>query len=74
MKGKGISKQFQKLEKGDRVVLKVDKSKPYYFHKRARGSIGEIEGKRGKAYIVKVKERNRVKRHIVTPTHLDKIK
>lgn len=77
MKEKGkvkLSVYFQEFKKGDKVSIVREASIPAGFPERMQGRTGEIEGKRGKAYIVKLKDYNQEKRYIVKPIHLKKIK
>lgn len=74
-KGKlSLSKYFQKFSEGDRVAIVREHSENPKFPKRIQGLTGKIEGMRGKAYLVKVKEGNKEKLHILKPVHLKKIK
>ncbi len=68
-----FSRYFQELNEGDRVAVIKEKSIPSSFPKRLQGRTGIVEGKRGRAYMVKVKEINREKRFIIEPIHLKKI-
>lgn len=69
-----ISRIFQKLEKGDRVSVVRELAEKASFPKRIQGKTGIIEGKRGKSYIVKIKDGNKDKRFIIKPIHLKTIK
>jgi len=69
-----ISKIFQELKEGDRVAIIRDISENPRFPKRMQGRSGKIESKRGKAYIVKIKDYNKEKRFIIKPVHLKKLK
>ena len=76
-KGKlSLSRMFQELSVGDRVVLNRElslKSKrtiPKHFH----GTIGEVVGKLGKAFIVKFLNGKSYKKLMVMPIHLKKLK
>ena len=71
---KGISKHFQKLEKGDRITVSIDRSTNFSFPEKLHGKTGIVEGKRGRAYVVKIKEFKKAKQYIIKPTHLEKIK
>jgi large subunit ribosomal protein L21e len=68
-----LSRMFQKLELGDRVAIMRELSEKGGFPKRLQGRTGVIEGKRGRAYIVKVKEFNAEKKHIIQPIHLKRL-
>lgn len=58
---------------GDKVVIKINpsvhKGAP---HRRYHGKIGEIIGRRGRAYLVSVALREKLKQIIVLPDHLIK--
>ncbi len=74
-KGKvNIAKRLQKFKTGDRVVIKpepaVHKGMP---GKRFFGRVGVIINKRGKAYMLSVKDGNAVKQVISLPVHLKKV-
>ena len=69
-----ISKIFQELNEGDKVGIVVEPSEKAEFPKRIIGRTGNIEGKRGKAYIVKIKDMNQEKRFIIRPIHLKRLK
>lgn len=69
-----LSKMFQELKIGDKVALVKDPGFSANFPSRIQGNTGIIESKRGKAYIIKLKDFNEEKRYIVEPIHLKKIK
>ena len=74
-KGKvSLSKYLQKLELGQKVILKAEPAvqKGMYF-KRFHGKIGEITGKKGACYEIKVLDRKKPKSVIVHPIHLKKV-
>ena len=74
-KGKlSLSKYFQELEIGDRVSISREQSLPASFPKRFQGITGEIESKRGKSMVLKIKDGNKEKRILIEPIHLKKIK
>jgi large subunit ribosomal protein L21e len=69
-----LSRYFQELDEGDLVAISREHSVPINFPKRFQGLTGKIEGKRGEAYIVKIKDGNQEKRILIAPIHLKKIK
>lgn len=69
-----LSRYFQDLNKGDFVAISKEKAVPSIFPKRFQGITGVVEGKRGKAYMVKIKDRNKEKQILIEPIHLKKIK
>ena len=68
-----FSEYFKKLEKGDKVAVKKEKSVDGSFPKRIQGRTGVVEGKRGSSYLIKIMEINKEKTFIIAPIHLKKI-
>jgi len=64
-----LSKYFQNLEKGDRVSVVRERSLNSSFPQRMQGRTGLIEGRRGKACVVKIKDHDKEKTYIIEPTH-----
>lgn len=74
LRGKiSLSKYFQEFKEGERVAVFREHSENPAFSKRIQGLCGVITGKRGKAYIVDIKEGNKIKMHIIKPVHLKKL-
>ncbi|MFH1501075.1 MAG: 50S ribosomal protein L21e [archaeon] len=69
-----LSEYFKELNKGDRVAVTRESSVKAGFPQRIQGDTGVIEGIRGKAYIVKIKDNNKEKRFIINAIHLKKLK
>ena len=69
-----LSRYFQELNEGDFVAISREQAVPVNFGKRLQGITGVVEGKRGKAYIVKIRDGNKEKRLLIEPIHLKKIK
>ena len=69
-----LSRYFQVFKEGDNVSVVRERAVKSSFPVRLQGSTGVVEGKRGKAYIVKIKTQNKEKRFIIEPIHLKKIK
>lgn len=69
-----LSEYFQKFKEGDYVAVKIEEAISRSFPKRIQGRTGVVEGKRGKAYRVNIKDGNKEKRFIIEPVHLKKIK
>jgi len=65
---------FTELKVGDKVAVIREPSVRTDFPERLQGNTGDIEGKRGKAYIVKIKDYNQEKTFIIKPVHLKKLK
>lgn len=69
-----LSKYFQELKEGEKVAVIRETAVPSSFPTRLQGRTGIIEGKRGKAYIVKINDQDKEKKFIIEPIHLKKIK
>ncbi len=69
-----LSRYFQEFEKGSKVAVVRELSVKASFSKRLQGRIGIIEGMRGDAYIVKIKDINKEKIYLINSIHLKKIK
>jgi len=69
-----LSKYFQEFDVGDSVAVNREKAINSSFPERLQGRTGKIEGKRGKAYIVLIKDQNKEKIFLIEPIHLKKIK
>jgi large subunit ribosomal protein L21e len=69
-----LSRYFQELEKGDSVIISIEQSIQSSFPKRFQGRTGIVEEKRGKNYIIEIKDGDKIKKFIINPIHLKKIK
>jgi len=69
-----LSMYFQDLKKGDFVSVIKEMSLSSNFPKRLQGRTGIVEGQRGKAFIVKIKDQEREKKFLIGAIHLKKIK
>jgi large subunit ribosomal protein L21e len=69
-----LSRWFQELKEGDSVAVVKEPSIQSRFPTRIQGRTGLVEGRRGKAYMIKLKDQNKEKRFIIEPIHLKKIK
>ncbi|MDF2955473.1 MAG: Ribosomal protein L21E [Candidatus Alkanophagales archaeon MCA70_species_2] len=66
-----ISKAIQKFEVGQKVHIVIDSSVHKGMpHKRFHGRTGTVKGRRGRAYIVEVRDGNKLKLLFVRPEHL----
>ncbi len=66
-----VTKFLREFKPGDKVVIVLDPSS----HKgmpfpRFKGKIGEIKGKRGKSFLIEIKDGNKLKEIISRPEHL----
>jgi len=69
-----LSRYFQEFKEGDVVAVTKEKSIKSSFPVRLQGRTGVIETKRGKSYVIKMKDQNKEKQFIIEPIHLKKIK
>ena len=69
-----FSKYFQELKKGDAVAVVRETAVQSSFPIRLQGRTGFVEGQRGKAYIVNIKDQAKEKKFLIEPIHLKKIK
>lgn len=69
-----FSEYFKELKEGDFVAVKKEPSVTSNFPLRLQGRSGVVESKRGKAYIIKIKDLNKEKRFLIEPIHLKKLK
>ncbi len=69
-----FSRYFQELEKGDFVAIVREPAVQSSFPTRLQGRTGLIEERRGKAYIIKIKDQAKEKKFLIEPIHLKKIK
>ncbi len=69
-----LNKYFQEFKKGDFVAVVRDISLRPRFPKRLQGRTGIVEEKRGKSYVVKIKDQAKEKKFLIEPIHLKKIK
>ena len=69
-----IKKYFQEFKTGDKVILKAEPAvQTGMYFRRFHGKVGEVNGKRGECYIVKIKDLNKKKELIVHPVHLKRL-
>ncbi|HOW36788.1 MAG TPA: 50S ribosomal protein L21e [Candidatus Pacearchaeota archaeon] len=70
----GLSKHFQEFEIGDSAAVVKEPTVDSKFPLRLQGKTGTIEGRRGKSYILGLKDQNEKKQFLIAPIHLKKIK
>ena len=68
-----FSKYFQEFKDGDKVAILREHSLNPAFPKRIQGLVGTVSGKRGRAYIINLKEGGLMKMHIVMPANLKRL-
>ncbi len=74
-KGKiSITRYFQKLESGDKVILNAEPAvQRGLYHPRFHGKMVTVKGLKGRSYVVELKDRTVVKELIVHPVHLKRV-
>jgi len=68
-----LSKYFQELKIGDKIAVVREKTLAAFFPSVLQGRTGTIEQKRGRSFLVKLNDKNRVKQYLIAPIHLKKI-
>ncbi len=68
-----LSKYFQEFENGDSVIVVIEDSVQNNLPKRMQGRTGVVGAKRGRAYIINVKDHDKMKKFLVEPIHLKKM-
>lgn len=69
-----FSRYFQEFKEGDFVSVIKEPSVNVNLPDRYQGRTGVILTKRGRAYVVLIKDKNKEKKFIIEPIHLKKIK
>ena len=69
-----LSKYFQEFKDGEKVAVTREQSVTASFPKRLQGKTGVVEGKRGRAFIVKISDGDKTKKFLIKPIHLKQIK
>jgi len=76
VKGHGkisMTRYFQTLKKGDRVLLKIEPGvQKGLYHARFHGYPAVVVTKQGSCYIVRINDQGKPKEIIVHPVHLKK--
>ncbi|MBU1252128.1 MAG: 50S ribosomal protein L21e [Nanoarchaeota archaeon] len=68
-----LSRYFQEFNEGDLVSVVREKSVESSFPARLQGRTGRVESKRGRSYMIKLKDINQGKRFLIKPIHLKKV-
>ena len=68
-----LSRYFQEFAPGDSVSVVKEQAVQSSFPEKLQGRTGTIEGKRGRVYMVKIKDGNMEKKFLIEPVHLKKI-
>jgi large subunit ribosomal protein L21e len=69
-----LSRYFQELKIGDFVAISREPAVQSSFPERLQGITGVVKEKKGKVYIIKIKDGNKEKDILIEPIHLKKIK
>lgn len=69
-----VNEFLKQFEIGDKVVIKINSSSESGMpFRRFQGLCGEVVEKRGRAYVLEIKDGDKVKKVIANPEHLKKI-
>ena len=68
-----LSRYFQNLKEGDSVAVIKESSVHSTFPTRLQGRTGKVVMKRGRSYVVEIKDQNKPKTFIIEPVHLKKV-
>jgi ribosomal protein L21E len=68
-----LSRYFQELKEGDSVAIAREPAVQSSFPERMQGRTGKVKGKRGRTYIVDIKDHEKEKTYLIAPIHLKKI-
>ncbi|MBU0957424.1 MAG: 50S ribosomal protein L21e [Nanoarchaeota archaeon] len=69
-----FSEYFKKLDKGDKVAIISELAEIPKYPKKFHGRTGNVEGKKGECYVIKLKDFNMEKELVIHPVHLRKLK
>lgn len=69
-----FSEYFKEFKIGDRVAIVREHSFQPKFPVRIQGLVGIVQGLRGRAYLIMIKEGGVEKIHIIKPVHLKQLK
>ena len=68
-----LSRYFTEFNEKENVAVVREISVQPRFPLRLQGRTGTIEGKKGRAYIVKINDQTKYKRYLIEPVHLKRI-
>jgi large subunit ribosomal protein L21e len=69
-----LSKYFQDFKEGDFVSVVKERSLPSSYPPRLQGRTGVVKGKKGRAYVLAIKDQTKEKEFVIPAIHLKKIK
>ena len=69
-----FSRYFQELKTGDFVAISRESAVQSSFPERLQGITGVVKERKGKVYVVTIKDGNKTKEILIEPIHLKKIK
>ena len=69
-----VTKYLREFDIGSYVAIVIDPSSQKQPFHRFHGLTGKIIGKRGRAYIVEVRDGNKIKQVFAKPEHLKEVK
>lgn len=69
-----IRRYLQKFKEGDTVSISIDSHYRNIPHPRFQGKTGNVVGKQGRAYYIKIRNGRINKKILVTPEHLSLVR
>lgn len=68
-----LSRYFKRYAEGEKVSVVREASVKAAFPERLQGRTGVVDGKRGRFYVVRIKDMNKEKKYVIEPIHLKTI-
>jgi large subunit ribosomal protein L21e len=69
-----VNQFMRKFSLGDKIVIDIESSSPSGMpFRRFQGLTGKVVGQRGRAYLVEIKDGNKIKKIAANPEHLKTI-
>jgi large subunit ribosomal protein L21e len=69
-----LSRYFQELKEGEKVAVVIEPSLEKGFPKRLQGRTGSVIERKGRSYVIKIRDQDKEKKFIIHPVHLRRIK
>ena len=69
-----LSRFFQKFAEGDKVAVTIERSIQPRFPTRIQGRTGIVKEKKGRSYVILLKDGNKSKEYVIAPIHVKKLK
>lgn len=69
-----LSRYFQELKEGEKVAVVIERSQRASFPNRLYGRTGVVCGKRGREYVIAIKDQEKEKSFLINAIHLKRIR